>query len=323
MKSWWVKIDDGNVGLEVREVAVPEPGAGELRIRVRAASLNRGEYIYAHGSARTQEARPSGGEAAGEVDAIGAGVAGWKTGERVMGRARGAFSEHAIVDAREAMRIPDTVSWVEAAAIPLVMLVTYDMLWEQGNLRPGEWLLVTAVSSGVGVASLQMAKMLGAKVIGTSGSPAKLERLTALGLDVPLATRSPDFAGSVQRATAGKGADLAVNNVGGTLFAECLKCLAYKGRLATVGYLDRTFHAQIDIDALHAGRLRLFGVSNRFRSAEERAGTVRGFASHVLPAIADGRIRPLIDKVFPFDQLPAAKAYMDTDAHAGKIVLAM
>jgi NADPH:quinone reductase-like Zn-dependent oxidoreductase len=318
-----VRVEEGDVRLEPREIPVPVPGEGELRLRVRAASLNRGEYIYAHGGARNQEARPSGGEAAGEVDALGPGVAGWKTGERVMARARGAFAEYAIADAREAMRAPESLSWAEAAAVPLVMLVTYDMLWEQGRLRPGEWLLVTGVSSGVGVASLQVGSMLGARVIGTSGSPAKLERLAALGLEVALPTRSPDFAEAVLRATGGKGVNLAVNNVGGTLFAECVKCLAYQGRLATVGYLDRTFHADIDIDALHSKRLRLFGVSNRFRGAPERARTVAGFVRHVLPAIEDGRIRPLIDRIFSFDQMPAAKAYMDTDSHAGKIVVTM
>ena len=324
MRSWWLRLENGVAKLEARECPMPEPKPGEMRIRVRAASLNRGEFIYAHGAAGDQEARPSGQEAAGEVESMAEGVVGWKVGDRVMGRVRGGgFGEYALVDAREALPVPASLSWVEAAAVPIVMMVTYDMLWEQGELRLGEWLLVTGVSSGVGVASLQMAKLLGAKVIGTSGSKAKLERLAEEGLDVPLATRAADFSAGVLAATGGKGTNLAVNNVGGTMFAECVKSLAYRGRLATVGYLDRTFRAEIDIDALHAKRLRLFGVSNRFRTPAERAATVQGFIGHIVPALADGRIRPLVDRTFGFDQLPAAKAYMDSDAQVGKIVVGL
>jgi NADPH2:quinone reductase len=323
MKSWWLRLEQGAARLEARDAPVPEPRAGELRVRVKAASLNRGEFIYAHGAA-SAEPKPSGQEAAGEVDALGDGVTGWKRGDRVMGRVRGGgFAEYAIIDAREAMPVPASLSWAEASAVPIVMMVTYDMLWEQGELRLGEWLLVTGVSSGVGVASLQMAKLLGARVIGTSGSKAKLERLAAQGLDVALATRAPDFSAGVLGATAGKGANLAVNNVGGTMFAECVKALAYRGRLATVGYLDRSFRAEIDIDALHSKRLRLFGVSNRFRTPAERAATVQGFVDHIVPALADGRIRPLLDRTFGFDELPAAKAHMDSDAQVGKIVVTL
>ena len=324
MKSWWLRLENGVAKLEARECPKPEPRPGEMRIRVRAASLNRGEFIYAHGAAGDQEARPSGQEAAGEVESIAEGVVGWKVGDRVMGRVRGGgFGEYALVDAREALPVPASLSWVEAAAVPIVMMVTYDMLWDQGELRLGEWLLVTGVSSGVGVACLQMGKLLGARVIGTSGSKEKLEKLKANGLDGPGPTRKADFAGAVKDATGGKGANLAVNNVGGTMFAECVRSLAYRGRLATVGYLDRTFKAEIDIDALHSQRLRLFGVSNRFRTPAERAAMVLGFIDHILPALADGRLRPVIDRTFGFDELPAARSYMDSDAQVGKIVVTL
>jgi NADPH:quinone reductase len=112
-----------------------------------------------------------------------------------------------------------------------------------------------------------------------------------------------------------------VNAVGGTVFAECVRSLAFEGRLAMVGYVDGVLKAEMDLEALHAKRLRLFGVSNRLRNAEQRAETVRGFARDLLPALADGRIQPLIDRACPFDQFPAAKARMEADAHVGKIVL--
>jgi NADPH:quinone reductase-like Zn-dependent oxidoreductase len=202
-------------------------------------------------------------------------------------------------------------------------MVVHDMLVEQGTLKPGEWLLVTGVSSGVGVAALQAAKAIGANVIGTSGSRQKLDRLSGMGLDVGIHSRKPDFHKQVLEATGGRGADLVVNNVGGTVFAECVRALAYQGRLATVGYLDRTMKAELDLDALHAKRLRLFGVSNKHRSAAQRAETVRGFIADFLPHFAAGRIRPLIDRVFPFERLPEAQAYMESDAHMGKVAIRM
>jgi len=225
------------------------------------------------------------------------------------------------MDAREAMRVPAALGWEEAAATPLVFLVVYDMLVAQGHLTAGQWLLVTGVSSGVGVAALQTGKALGARVIGTSGSADKLARLEKLGLDVGIRTRAADFHDAVMKATDGKGVNLVVNNVGGTVFAECVKSLAFEGRLAIVGHMDRTHSATLDLEALHGKRLTVFGVSNRFRSAGQRAETVRGFVKDVLPFLADGRLRPVVDKVFPFAELPAALAFMESDAQVGKIVV--
>jgi NADPH:quinone reductase-like Zn-dependent oxidoreductase len=125
----------------------------------------------------------------------------------------------------------------------------------------------------------------------------------------------------VLQATDGKGANLVVNTVGGSVFAECVRSLAFQGRLATVGYVDGVLKGEMDIEALHAKRLTLFGVSNKLRSAEQRAQSVRGFVADILPAIADGRIQPIIDRIFAFDELPAAKARMESNAHLGKIVV--
>jgi len=325
MIAYTLRGEAGRALLERREAPQPEPGAGQILLRVRAAGLNRGELLAARGiGAKPGGApKPAGGEAAGEVAALGAGVAGFAPGERVMGRAAGAFAEYALIDAREAIAVPARLSWEQAAAVPLVFMVVHDMLIGQGRLAAGQWLLVTGVSSGVGVGALQAGKALGAKVIGTSGSRQKLERLAPLGLDLALATRKGDFHDAVMAATGGKGANLAVNTVGGSLFPECLRTLAFEGRLATVGHVDGVLHSEIDLEALHAKRLTVFGVSNRLRSAEQRSATVRGFVADLLPAIADGRIEPLIDRVFAFDQLPAAKDYMESDAQVGKIVVTM
>jgi NADPH:quinone reductase-like Zn-dependent oxidoreductase len=314
MKAYFIQAGSGRTTLELRDVPRPEPKPGEVLVRVRAASLNRGEFLAGHGLTKPGAAKPAGTDGAGEVES---------TGERVMGRLPGAFAEYALMDRHDLIPAPPSLSWEEAAAVPVTFMVVHDMLLEQGELRAGEWLLVTSVTSGVGVAALQAAKALGANVIGTSGSVEKIQKLKGLGLDVGIHTRKPDFHDAVMKATGGKGVNLVVNNVGGTVFAECVRSLAYMGRLATVGYLDGTMKAEIDLDALHAKRLKLFGVSNKHRTAEQRAVTVQGFIKDFLPLFAGGKLKPLIDKVYDFKDLPAAKAYMESDALVGKIVVRM
>lgn len=318
MKSCWIRTHNGKVALEVQDIPVPQPKPDEILLRVHCTSLNRGEFLAQY---QADGVRPGGGEAAGEVHAVGAGVTGIKRGDRIMGRAKGGFAEYALLDALQAIPVPERLTWEQAAAVPLVFLVTYDMLYPYGKLKAGEWLLVTAASSGVGVACIQTGKYLGAKVIGTSGSAEKLAKLKAIGLDVGIQTRSADFAAQVKSVTDGKGANLVVNNVGGSVFAECVRALAYQGRLATVSSMDGVTKSEIDLEALHAYRLELFGVSNRYTSAAQRAQTVRGFVRDLLPAFAEGRIAPVVDKVFAFDELPAARNYMESNSQVGKIVV--
>ncbi|WP_245610756.1 zinc-binding dehydrogenase [Xenophilus azovorans] len=313
---------DGNQSVvDLVEKEVPEPGEAQVLIRVRAAALNRGEFIPGpglHGQSATPKAL--GIEGAGEVVKLGAGVTEVAIGARVMARFPAAFADYAIVDLRELIEVPDSLSWEEAASVPLTFMVVYDMLVSRGHLAAGEWVLVTGASSGVGVATLLTAKALGAKVIGISGSAEKIARLKSIGLDVGLQSRA-DFHAQVLAATDGKGADLAINAVGGSQFGECLKSLAFQGRMAIVGYVDGVLKSEIDIEAVHAKRLNLFGVSNKHRSPVQRAEQVPGFRADVLPHIAAGRIRPTVDRAFDFEHLAQAKAYMESNQHLGKIVL--
>ena len=304
-------LNPADMSLELREAPMPKPGPDQLLVRVRAAGLNRGEFLR-HGLTKPGAAKVGGTEGAGEVEG---------SGERVMGRLPASFAEYAVMDKADAITVPQGLSWEEAAATPLTFLVVYDMLVQQGDLKKGEWLLVTGVSAGVGVAALLAGKALGAEVIGTSGSSEKLGRLKPLGLDVALQTRAPDFAKKVLEATGGKGVDLVVNNVGGSLFAECIQCLGYEGRLATVGYVDGVMKAEMDIEALHSKRLRLFGVSNKLRNPAQRGVTVEGFKRDFLPLFASGKLKPVIDRVYDFKNLPQAKARMESNAHVGKIVV--
>lgn len=322
MKSYWIRTENGRTLLEPRDVPPPEVGPGQIMIRVRAAGLNRGEMIP--GSPMHSAEKIGGTEAAGEIHAVGAGVEGWRAGDRVMGRVigrdRGGFAEYTQMQAHQAMHVPENLSWTEAAAIPISFLAAYDAVVAYGRLRVGRWLLVTGATSAVGVAAVQTGKVLGARVIGTSGSADKLKILADLGMDEGIATRAPNFAARVLELT-GDGADLAVNCVGGTLFAECLKSLGFGGRLATVGYVDGAHHADIDLRHLHANRLVVFGISNAKVSEAGRAATAAGFVRDILPAFAEGRVKPRIDRVFPFDELPAAKAHLESNAQVGKIVV--
>jgi NADPH2:quinone reductase len=320
MKAWFIVSGKDATAVELRDVPVPEPKAGELLVKVHAAGLNRGEFIAGHGLSGGA-AKVGGIEASGEVVKVGDGVKEFKVGDRVMGRAYGAYAEYTIHRIGDAMPAPAKLSWEEAAGAGIAYLTAYDMLWPGGELKSGEWLLVTGASAGVGVASVQLGKLIGAKVIDTSGSAEKLKKLAALGLDLGLQNRNGGFEKAVMEATGGKGVNLVVNNVGGTVFAECIRALAYRGRLATVGYVDGVVTAEMDILALHAKRLKLFGVSNKMRSAAEIAEGVRGFSRDVLPALASGHLKPVIDRVFPFAELPQAKAHMESSAHLGKIIL--
>jgi NADPH:quinone reductase len=320
MKAYSLRIEGSQVLLQLGDTPRPEPGTGQVLVKMQAASLNRGEFIPG-GLIKGTAAKPAGVEGAGEIAALGAGVSHLQVGQRVMGRCAGAFAEYALMDAREALPVPGGLSIEAASAVPLTFLVVHDMLVLQGRLQAGQWLLITGISSGVGVAALQAAKVMGAHIVGTSGSADKLAKLQALGLDLGLHTRQGDFGDAVMKATAGAGVNLVVNTVGGTVFAECVRCMAFEGRLATVGYVDHTLKAEIDLQALHSKRLTLFGVSNKLRSADQRAAGVPAFVADWLPAFADGRIQPLIDRVFAFDELPAAQAHMQANQHLGKIVL--
>jgi NADPH:quinone reductase-like Zn-dependent oxidoreductase len=321
MKAYWIRHEGDRAVLELRDLPIPQPGPGQALLRVRAASLNRGDLLGAIAFHRAPEGRPAGVDAAGEVHAMGTGVKEVKLGDRIMVRGRGCFAEYVLIDPALATPIPSHFTWEQAAAIPISYVTAWEALVQFGRLTAGEWLLVTGASSGVGVASIQLGKVLDAKVIGVSGSEAKLAKLRELGLDVAICARGEDFSARVLEATAGKGVDLAVNLVGGTVFRACQRSLANFGRLAVVGYVDGVMKTELDLESVHGKRLEIFGISNAPLTPPMRAEATRGFNCDVMPAIVDGRIAPVIDRVFSFDELPAAKAYVESGAQIGKVVV--
>jgi NADPH:quinone reductase-like Zn-dependent oxidoreductase len=323
MKSSWIKSVGAGTALEFRDVPVPVPGHGQLLLRVHAASLNRGDLLGRIARHSAHEARPAGVDAAGEVVAIGEGTAGFKIGDRVMVRAKGTFAEFALGETVLSAAIPACLSWEQAAAVPIAYVTAYEALLQFGNLQAGHWVLIAGASSGVGVASLHIARGIGAKTIGISGSADKIAKLKTLGLDVGIQARGGGFAQDARNATGGDGVDLAVNLVGGTAFKDCVDALRDHGRLAIVGYVDGVMSAEIDLGAVHRKRLQIFGLSNAALTLEGRALAQRGFVRDVLPMLADGRIVPLVDKVFAFDDVAAAKAYVESDQLLGKVVVRM
>ena len=318
MKSYWIKAAGQGTALELRESPVPSPGSGQLLLRVRAASLNRGDLLAVIARHRADVARPVGVDAAGEVQALGENVTGFKAGDRVMARGHGCFAEYVLIDAALATHVPTRFSWEEAAAIPISFVTAWEAVVQFGRLKAGETLLVAGASSGSGVACVQGGKYLGAKVIGISGSREKLAKLAAVGLDAGICARGTDFSAEVIAANGGKGVDLAVNLIGGTAFAACQKSLADFGRLAVVGYVDGLMNANIDLEAVHGKRLQIYGISNSQLSLAARAEATRGFNLDFLPGLASGAITPVIDRVFPFAELPRGESARRSRRAPGK-----
>ena len=325
-----VIVPDGKSGtLEQRDVPEPAPGPREVLIRVKATALNRADLAQRRGGYPAQRTGGAAGlvigglEAAGEVVGMGPEVTGVATGARVMAMCSGGYAEYVTVDYRLALPVPACLNWEEAATIPVAYMTEHDALITNAQLQAGESVLVNAASSGVGVAALQMARLFGARpVIGTSGSAEKLAALAAFGMDRGIDYQREDVADAVLAATNGDGVDIVIDHVGASLLQDHMRCMALQGRLIGVGRLGGR-NADIDLDLMALKRLRLIGVTFRTRTLDERIAITQCCAADVLPALADGRLRPLIDRTFPLDEALEAQGYMASNAHLGKIVLTL
>jgi NADPH:quinone reductase-like Zn-dependent oxidoreductase len=312
---------------EFRDVPAVDPGPGQARILVRASGLNRGALISMsslHSDPSVVEPMPVGVEFAGEVDALGDGVGAVSVGDRVMGRGRGATAEYVTLDARFLMPVPDGWSWEEAASVPNVFITSHDAIVTNGRFRSGESLMVTAGSSGVGTASLQIARLRGAKLtLATTRSPAaKGEALQALGADAVIDTTLHEWPQAVLEATGGQGVDVIVDTVGAPLLSGILDSMALRGRLVSVGRTGGNV-ADIDLDLLARKRLELIGVTFRSRTEEEDVDCTRRFAEDLLPALIDGQLMPVLHEAFPWQEVAAAYRSMSRNVHIGKIVVVM
>jgi NADPH:quinone reductase len=324
MKAVVITRAGGPEVLEIQERSVPEPGPGEIRVRVRASALNRADLLQRRGR---YPAPPGwapdvpGLEYAGEVDAAGEGAGLWAVGNPVMGIVGGGgHAEYVVVHEREAVRVPHDLSWEEAAAVPEVFMTAYDALLRQLNLTVGERLLIHAVGSGVGTAALQLARAAGAITLGTSRSADKLRRATELGLDVALDPTRQDWVEAVQAATDGGGVHTVMDLVGGDYVRGDLQVLAVGGRMVVVGTVAGS-RVELDLGLLLRKRVRLHGTVLRSRPLEEKIALAREFSKRVLPLLSSGRIHPVIDRVYPFTQIAEAHQRMEANDNFGKLVL--
>lgn len=335
MRAVVIARSGGPEVLEVREVSVPQPGPGEVLVRVHAVGLNRADILQRKGHYPAPPGVPAdipGLEYAGEVAELGVpaspvptsppGVRRWSAGERVMGLvAGGACAEYVVTHGDTAITVPEGWPFVEAAAVPEVFLTAYDALVRQMHLTAGESILIHAVSSGVGTAAVQIARAWGARTLGTSRSAEKLVRAAPLGLDVAIDTSREDFADAVQRETGGRGVDVVLDLVGGPALAGNLEALAPRGRMIIVG-LTAGRTAPLDLGLVLSKRLTIVGTSLRSRSLEEKAALTRDFEREVMPLLASGRVSPVLDRVVPMADVAEAHRVMEANLHFGKIVLA-
>jgi len=325
MKAWFTVPGPEGAVFEFRESPVPAPGPGQVVVAVRAAGTNRGELIRgAQLRVATAPASPAraGTEFAGEIAALGDGVSGWTPGDRVMGRAVGSYAQYVVAHQRALMRIPDRMPWAEAAAIPNVFVTAHDALVTNAAAGPGESVMVTAGPSGVGTAAIQIARHIGANpVLATTRTPAKAAALCALGAHEAIDTRDAGkWVDAVMRATADRGVDVIIDHVGGPMLADNIRVLALKARLVSVGR-NAGRVGDCDLDEVARKRASIIGVTFRTRTPEESLVCSERFSAHLLDAVAQGALKPVLDRTFPFDRLTDAHKYMLSDAQTGKIVL--
>lgn len=319
--------------LDIRDVPTPEPGPGQARVRVHACGLNRADLLQCHGMYPAPADAPPdipGLEIAGEVDAVGPDVGEVKVGDRVFGLVSGGgFAEYVVAPARSLAPIPlvngAPLGFSLAAALPEATVTAYDAMVLQCGLAAGETVLVHAVGSGVGTIAVQIARAIGARVVGTARSQDKLTRAESLGMTAGLvvdsnADGSPRFAARVRALTEGRGVNVVLELVGGSYVPESLAALADRGRLIVVGLMAGT-RAEIDLATVLRRRLHVVGTVLRSRPLEEKIVAGQVLARNLAPLIGEGKIAPVIDRTMPLAQANDALVHMAKNASFGKIVL--
>jgi len=324
MRAIVIREPGGPEVLELRDVASPEPSRGEVRVRVRGTAVNRADLLQRLGMYPAPPGSPPdipGLEIAGEVDIVGEGVTELAQGDRVFGIVGGGgYAEQVVVHARALARIPAAMVWTDAAAIPEAFVTAWDAMVTQAQLAAGETVLVHAVGSGVGTAALQIARAVGARVIGTARTAEKVARAKALGLAEAIVVEGGTFADEALSRTGGRGVDVVVELVGGAYVAEDIKCIAPQGRIVVVGAVAGT-RVDIDLGALMRKRAEIRGTMLRSRPLEEKILATRALERHLVPLFASGALRAVIDRVLPLAQAAEGHRVVQKNETFGKVVL--
>lgn len=320
MKAVMLVPGEDGADITVQDVPRPIPEPGQVLVAVHAAALNRGELLTRR-NLRSGSAQPSGIEFAGEVAALGAGVDAAWLGRRVMGHWRAGQAEFVSVDTRLLVPVPDRLDWVHAGAWLNVFTTAHDALVTRAHLQPGQSVLINAAGSGIGTAALQIARLLGADpILGSTRSAQRRAQLGRFGMQVGIDAAAPEWPQAVREATGGRGVNVIIDSIGPDVLTANLDCIAFEGRLVSIGRLGSE-RGEIDMDQLAIKRASLIGVTFRTRTLEERVTCVQRCAADLLPALADGRLEPVVDRVFPLEAIAQAHEYLALDRHLGKVVL--
>ena len=304
---------------------LPPPGPGEVLLDVAASAVNRADLLQRKGFYPPPPGVSPypGMECSGVVASVGAGVEGWAPGDQVAALlAGGAYAEQVLVPAGQLFPLPAGVSLVEAAALPEVTATVWSNVFMLAALQPHEVLLVHGGGSGIGTCAIQLAKAAGARVIVTAGSADKLARCIALGADVAINYRDEDFVARVREETQGHGADVILDNMGASYLGRNVDALAQSGRLVVIG-LQGGNKGELDLGALMSKRAAVLATTLRSRSTEEKAAIVRSVVTYVWPQIAEGAVRPVVDRVLPISDAAEAHRVLEAGENFGKVLLAV
>jgi putative PIG3 family NAD(P)H quinone oxidoreductase len=312
--------------LEIREVEKPKAGTGEVLVRVHATALNRADLLQREGRYPAPPGWPAdipGMEIAGEVAAIGDGVALWKEGDRVFGIVGGGgYAEYVATHERTLAAVPRRLTWTDAGAVPEAFITAHDALVAQAGFRPGERVLIHAVGSGVGLAALQIVRAAGGLAYGDARTPDKIDRARSLGLTEGVAVRDDvaEIPRCVGQWTRDAGVEIVVDLVGGPYLAASIAAAAPRGRIILVGTIAGR-EAPLPLGTVLGKRLTIIGTVLRARPIEEKILATRAFAAQVVPLLERGAVRPVVDRIFPLNQVAEAHRYLESNATFGKVVI--
>ena len=319
-----IQVDPARGTLETIKVPDPQPAPNEVVIRIHSAGINRADLLARSGSYSTSSSKNlppptiAGLELAGEIIARGKRVRNWEIGSRVMTIGQG-YAQLACVDESLLIPVPSSFTWEEAGAMPIALLTAHNALVTNGRLSQGESVLIQAVTSGVGTMALVIADLLEAQpIFGTSRSPQKLGQLTKKLIGINLL--QDDTAEVIAQQTNGSGVNVIIDNIGASVLTQNIASAAIRGRIVQVGRLGGAT-AELDLEEVARKRLTLTGVTFRTRTLQERAEIVRSCLEDIGEALADGMLRPVVEKSFPFEQAEYAQDVLSRNDHVGKLVL--